>query len=883
MISYIWRKVIRVRYILLLMVIVTIAVIFSDPDCIFKNHRPFETKTRLVNKTLTFGPINNSRYDLIMAEEAVESRIFTYSYENGYTSQRAFDNMTMSDMMGSRSKFYVDKESGNVYIILYYSDNQYSILEYDPERHEYNNHKFYEHPLYDELQKQKLTIGGITFCDFVFDASQQQNVRFLKNAEGYIGVVSLDMRNRLGHINTTAQPQSEEGYRLLAEELAAAFGRSFTISEAFKLKKFFMRKSYYEAISEKNDPIRKKSFIRARIIDRIDVNADGIRDFIIAFAGYRYLYQKIMCLDGDLSKNQILWEKDYLPDIRNDQVTSADIDNDGSPEIMLSFYSPRHEHPIDIYEKGNDIPGSTFRARFYVLDNNGEIKKIEGRDAVVISEEGFYDYRYHYSKETNKILLGLYSLYDNNPKKMLSYDLNQNKLDTLDIDYKHIVSIRKEKDKIAVFDAGTDEIRKLIFNKKFKLLKVKSLQFNSKDIKIAPQMIEIGRRSYYLVRNQNSNHLINSKFTRIYDLNLDRISLGHPIYKLHNSYFALKLYNGKSNLAAITFTPNRNLNIYLIAILLTEIILIVLYYIFYLLLKEPISSPRKNFFIIYDFAGRFFWWNVKGKLADRIDLPKRISTTLKIPQDVLLEITERPVLLYQKRLLLFKYFIYEINSQDEWEIVQRVSHNMKNRILKAQFQTDSIEEQLPLKKRKKLLDMRTTLDSISESAQTLVRYSHIEKLYLETIEISNFINDLIFDFMPHPLFDNIVFNPQVHGTFLKLDIKLFSLAFENIVNNALEEIKPDQKVEIKLSAQPEVVELLISNPLNNQDHDIDEFSQVGFSTKENGSGIGLPLAQIIIEKHEGLLECYKIDESFCVLIKLPMIKTKKDPTRYSII
>ncbi len=286
------------------------------------------------------------------------------------------------------------------------------------------------------------------------------------------------------------------------------------------------------------------------------------------------------------------------------------------------------------------------------------------------------------------------------------------------------------------------------------------------------------------------------------------------------------------------------------------------------IISIPISSPNKNYFILYNFRGKLYYWKLKGKIAKTIELPGRFARKLTIPQDVLQELTEAPALVYKKTFLTFKYLVYEIKSQSQAEIIQRISHDMKNQVLMAKVLTDQHAEHLMNYSQTYLDQITSTLKNISSSAHLLSNFSHIEKIYKEEIELINYLQNNIFRHMSHQYFGNIKYEPSEKEINVRLDKNLFRIAFDNLLNNAIEEIKQNEEIEISVNKRDTEIIIDIANPFHNDNRNIAEFGKVGFSTKPDGSGIGLPVAVVIIEKHEGSLEYSVKDDKFIVEIIL---------------
>jgi len=120
------------------------------------------------------------------------------------------------------------------------------------------------------------------------------------------------------------------------------------------------------------------------------------------------------------------------------------------------------------------------------------------------------------------------------------------------------------------------------------------------------------------------------------------------------------------------------------------------------------------------------------------------------------------------------------------------------------------------------------------------------------------------------LFNNIFFRPFSENLYVRIDKNLFRITFDNFIINALEEITENQMIQIYCERIGKEMKFVISNPFNKQDNDITKFGDIGYSTKTEGSGIGIPLAKVIIEKLLGKLEYKLQNQIFSIIVTLPL-------------
>jgi signal transduction histidine kinase len=197
--------------------------------------------------------------------------------------------------------------------------------------------------------------------------------------------------------------------------------------------------------------------------------------------------------------------------------------------------------------------------------------------------------------------------------------------------------------------------------------------------------------------------------------------------------------------------------------------------------------------------------------------------------------------------------------------------------------TEQYETKLHNENEKFMNNMSSSLHEISSSAGMLSNFSHINKLYKEEVILSSFINEFLKQYINHPLYDRIEFSPftlsdssseesyrSVKDPNVRIDKALFTIALKNLINNALEAIDSKGYVKIKLNNNKAMITMEIKNSLHSKGASIqvETCMGIGYSTKETGSGLGIPISKSIIEKHGGTLEIETQENEFVVRIML---------------
>ena len=853
-------------YIIVFIVAVTIVWLFLNPDIIYEQKQLFDISYQDVKAGHSIIKLhNNEQFDFCALHRPCE--IFHFNHETLNLKQLSVNTQTFSWVNKLYSNMFYNKETNAVHFVSYPQENSYSLITIkDDSSLKYTNEMIYTYDVQEELKAENITIKNVLFYPYTVDDIQDDNIVVEIYKDG-IRLVFSDTFLSNGF--------NDEVMDALFHFMNKNLG-SFSESDVYKMKQFSNRYNSFKRYYGKNYKTNA-GYFHCNILGMIDCNNDKIKDFLFCLTSSRFIYNRIFSIDG--VTKEVIWEKDYVPAVNNTIPTICDIDEDGKDEILIAFYSPGFELPIDIMER--DIFGTTKQARFMILENTGDIKQINGKSAVIETEPGFYDFHFEFIEESGKILLGLKSEFDKKQKKLMIYDTIKNVTDTLDISYQHIIDIRSEDENIVVFEQAGNLLIRHVLSRELKLIETFKTEVNRDFRAVSELNITLNNKEYYLFTGSDISLLIDKNYET--KQNLDIVITDHPQFIIDDYIYGVVKTKIDKKLVRIKITRNRTLNPYVIILFLAELMLLLTYFLIKQYVNIPMKSINNSYFVQYQIMGRLYYWKLFGKLANINKQHKRISTNKETPNRILNELTDEYEEVYQRNFFLLKYRVFEIKSADEFAIIQRISHDLKNQVLMTKLMTEQYETKLHNENEKFMNNMSSSLHEISSSAGMLSNFSHINKLYKEEVALSSFINEFLKQYINHPMYDRIEFSPvtvsdsspeesyrSVKDTNVRIDKALFTIALKNLINNALEAIDDKGYVKIRLHHNKAMITMEIKNSLHSKGASIqvETCMGIGYSTKETGSGLGIPISKSIIEKHGGTLEIETQENEFVVKIVL---------------
>lgn len=206
---------------------------------------------------------------------------------------------------------------------------------------------------------------------------------------------------------------------------------------------------------------------------------------------------------------------------------------------------------------------------------------------------------------------------------------------------------------------------------------------------------------------------------------------------------------------------------------------------------------------------------------------------------------------------------------EAWQLIaKKLAHEIKNPLTPIQLSLDRIESKF----KKQILEDKTLFED------------HVKTINLQISEITNLLNSFSeFARMPDPDFINtdivdlidkailpyktnykqisITINSSLKNNVIKCDKNQIFRLFTNLVKNSVESIaeKNENKGKIQISIKDDdnsVDFLFQDNGIGFEPDQLTNISEPYFTTKKNGSGLGLSIVSKIIFEHKGNINFY---------------------------
>jgi len=206
----------------------------------------------------------------------------------------------------------------------------------------------------------------------------------------------------------------------------------------------------------------------------------------------------------------------------------------------------------------------------------------------------------------------------------------------------------------------------------------------------------------------------------------------------------------------------------------------------------------------------------------------------------------------------------DLGKKAAWaEMARKVAHEIKNPLTPIQLSAEHIlrvyednRGDFEAALRESLSYIISEVENLRRIAQEFLEISKDTIFHKQHLAFDGLLRETVAPYKTL-LAERIRFDETLEGADFGFDgdpVKL-KIALRNILTNAIESIRGMGEIRVRLARAPEMMTLSIEDTGAGIEKDIlDRIFEPYFSTKDVGTGLGLPIAKKIVEDHGGTIE-----------------------------
>jgi signal transduction histidine kinase len=212
------------------------------------------------------------------------------------------------------------------------------------------------------------------------------------------------------------------------------------------------------------------------------------------------------------------------------------------------------------------------------------------------------------------------------------------------------------------------------------------------------------------------------------------------------------------------------------------------------------------------------------------------------------------------------------------ELVAGVAHEVRNPIFGMGLTVDALQEVLPPTPEVMELFgiLRIWLDRLNRLMESLLEYGKTWSLDLREGTIDHVVAGVVEGCRQIAAQSSIAVDAEIEpGLPMLMDTHRLAHAFENLINNAIQHSRPEQRVQVRVrAADPSTIECEVRDEGPGFDAvDLPRVFQPFFTRRRGGTGLGLSIVQRVVDEHGGTIAARNGDGGGAVLtMRFPMYR-----------
>ena len=287
------------------------------------------------------------------------------------------------------------------------------------------------------------------------------------------------------------------------------------------------------------------------------------------------------------------------------------------------------------------------------------------------------------------------------------------------------------------------------------------------------------------------------------------------------------------------------------------------------------------------FSSRFFL-SINNLISASTNIGKG-NLNSKVPEiktDKELEVLNRNFNQMIDRLKYQQNKLLANERHEAWEsIARKIAHEIKNPLTPIQLIIDNLRkkysELFDKKNKESFLDKIKTINKQIKLIEKLVNefsdFARMPKPIFKKNELNKIIKDSI-NLMKLNDKDTAINFQSVEVYYVNSDIEQLNRVFINLFKNSIESLKEKQekvgnfqkKIDVEIQLINDYINIIVQdNGMGFTNSDLRIFSKPYFTTKKEGSGLGLSIVEKILNDHNGFIEFISQKEGAKIKILLP--------------